>query len=410
MAVIDVNLGSQDQTISGANASNNDTLNITSLGSQTLTVDGVNVSIGSVVGVNAGATPIFNLINGATLTTDSSLLSVNALGGTTYNINDTSTLNLGTPTAGLNVANPTTVNFSGETSGSLVIDNNALLGGGSLSPTPINVTGIGSGDHIGFNTGAATFGSFAATGANSGTLILNAPATIGTSSFQFNITNTDPSIIADLQTNGAAHFVNGVLTPVCFTRGTMISTPKGEVAIEDLTVGDEVLALGGIRTVKWIGYRFVAPSRVPVEHRATMLPIRVHAGALGNALPTRDLVVSPGHHLLVDGQLVKAGALANGLNITQEDTGARIDYFHIELDSFDAVYSGGICSESWADGGNRDYFQNVDVTSLRPEERQRRLADRPGFTLMNETDVEALRLRIAESAAYMPAVKMSLSA
>lgn len=410
MAVVSVNLGSQNQTISGANASNGDTLNITALGTQSLTINGVSVSVGSVTGVNAGATPTFNLINGATLSTGAGLLDVNALGGTTYNVGDTSTLNLGTPTAGLSALSPITVNFTGDGQGAVIIDNNALLGGGSGAPIPINVSGLGSGDQIGFNTGAATFGSFTATGANSGTLVLNAPATVGTSSFQFNLTNANASVISSLSTAGAGQFVNGVLTPVCFTRGTMIATPNGEIAIEDLAIGDEVFALGGTRVVRWIGYRFFAAARVPAEHRETILPIRVHAGALGYGIPSRDLTVSPGHHLLVNGQLVKAGALVNGTSIVQGADTARIDYFHVELDAFDAVLACGIYSESWADGGNRDYFQNVDVTALHPEQRQRRQADRPGFTLMSEADIAALQLEIAERAALAPAFTVRRSA
>ena len=93
----------------------------------------------------------------------------------------------------------------------------------------------------------------------------------------------------------------------CFMPGTLVATPTGEQPVETLKIGDLVLtAEGQARPVRWMGRHtvsrlFADPQRV--------LPIRVTAGALGENVPVRDLLVSPDHALLVDGILVQAGAL-----------------------------------------------------------------------------------------------------
>ena len=84
--------------------------------------------------------------------------------------------------------------------------------------------------------------------------------------------------------------------------------------------------------------------------------------------------------------LVRAHDLINGLSIVQEIHRREVSYFHVELDRFDVVLAHGVYSESWADGGNRDFFQNADRATLRPEDMKRRLAPRPGFEVVRPGD------------------------
>jgi hypothetical protein len=86
-------------------------------------------------------------------------------------------------------------------------------------------------------------------------------------------------------------------------------------------------------------------------------PIRVSAGAFGVNRPARDLWVSPGHAIEMDGALFQAEKLINGATIVQEPR-AHVEYWHIELEEHDLVLAEGLASESYLDTGNRDCFIN----------------------------------------------------
>ncbi len=159
----------------------------------------------------------------------------------------------------------------------------------------------------------------------------------------------------------------GVVTSnlVCFATGTRIATPAGPIAVEDLSVGQEIVsAAGEAKPIRWIGRRSIDLSR----HAEPELvrPIRIAAGALADNVPVRDLVVSPDHAMLVDGALIPARMLVNHRSITQDAAATRVTYFHIELDRHDVILAEGAPTESYFDTGNRDFFANAAVTMLSP--------------------------------------------
>ena len=152
---------------------------------------------------------------------------------------------------------------------------------------------------------------------------------------------------------------DGTLDAICYLRGTHLLTPAGECAVEALAAGDLLVTrASGFQKIKWIGEqlydaRFVARNR-------NKMPVRIMAGALGDGVPARDLFVSPGHSMLLDGVLVLARNLVNGVTIRQEEVAGEIHYYQVEFEKHDCVIAEGAWSESFADGpGLRNQFHNV---------------------------------------------------
>lgn len=163
---------------------------------------------------------------------------------------------------------------------------------------------------------------------------------------------------------------------VCFARGTRISTRKGEIAIEDLRPGDEVITVDrGFRPIRWIGSTSVAA-------QGKFAPVVIRKGAMGNS---RDLRVSPQHRMLVKGwhvellfgkreALVPAKALINDETVFQLE-GGSVEYFHMMFDTHELIYAEGIPSESFHPGqvGMGAFAEETreEIFELFPELRER---------------------------------------
>jgi hypothetical protein len=236
--------------------------------------------------------------------------------------------------------------------GSVGLDGNAGGGVGGAGGTAGNGGGGGGSGGGGGGQGYTTGGGGGFAGGGGGSYLDTAA--------------TDTVAIAGER--GGDGEVTIALVPLCYLRGTRILTPTGEVNVEALRIGDYVVTrFGGIQPIKWIGRqsydaRFVA--RNPEKH-----PVCILAGALGPAMPARDLFISPGHSMLVDGQLVLASALVNGVSVTQPAPEAEIGYFQIELERHDCIIAEGVWSETYADApGLRAQFHNAaEFAALYPD-------------------------------------------
>ncbi len=158
-----------------------------------------------------------------------------------------------------------------------------------------------------------------------------------------------------------------VVELACFGEGTRIATIRGEVPIEQLRAGDRaVLAAGGTREIVWIGHRSIDVSRHP--NAADIMPVCVLAGAFGEGVPARDLLLSPDHAVFADGVLIPVMQLVNGTSIRKVRRD-RISYWHVELDSHDVILAEGLAVESFLENGNRDSFEGDGPMRLHPEFR-----------------------------------------
>jgi hypothetical protein len=151
----------------------------------------------------------------------------------------------------------------------------------------------------------------------------------------------------------------------CFCAGTRILTTRGEVVVEELAPGDRAISPEGINfVIKWVGWRHLDISR-SVE-RQTLLPIRIRRDAIAQGVPRRDLFVSPGHGIYLDGMLIPAAALVNGETITQSRDVEEITYYHVELEAHGILLAEGAPVESYIDDGNRAFFTNSGACATPP--------------------------------------------
>jgi hypothetical protein len=146
----------------------------------------------------------------------------------------------------------------------------------------------------------------------------------------------------------------------CFLAGTRLATPRGYIAIENLRIGDRVLNHKGVpKTIRWVAWRELrrGPNGRWIGGRA---PIKISKFTVGGYAPRADLYLSPGHALFLEGVLIPAANLVNGVTIVADAT-LNLDvltYFHVELETHEAILAEGLPVESFL-GTNRRNFDNA---------------------------------------------------
>lgn len=145
----------------------------------------------------------------------------------------------------------------------------------------------------------------------------------------------------------------------CFTPGTQIATPRGEVPAERLVAGDRVLTRdNGIQTIRWAGQTKL--DHLQLKTLKELRPVLIKAGALGDGRPERDMKVSPMHRMLVVSDvarkhfnqtevLVAAKNLVDLDGIDVADV-PYVTYVHFMCDQHDIVLGDGVWSESFQPG------------------------------------------------------------
>ena len=147
----------------------------------------------------------------------------------------------------------------------------------------------------------------------------------------------------------------------CFARGTLISTPKGELPVEELAIGGMVVTSSGASPIKWIGRKILRKDASALWH-SEVTPIRISRFAIDEQTPRRDLYLSQGHCLLIDGVLIPAKYLVNDRSITFDEAANRsdtIEYFSVVLETHEAVFAEGAAAETYRYTGETIAWDNL---------------------------------------------------
>lgn len=184
----------------------------------------------------------------------------------------------------------------------------------------------------------------------------------------------------DGNTVGTATFYNIEHIVPCFTPGTLIATPRGEVLVENLREGDRIITRdNGIQEIRWAGARTLTWGQLQVNPH--LKPVLIKQGSLGDGLPERDMMVSPNHRMLVANDrtqlyfddhevLVSAKHLVSSQGVRQVDA-ISTTYLHFMFDRHEVVLANGAWTESFQPG---DYTlrgmgnaQRSEIFELFPE-------------------------------------------
>lgn len=216
---------------------------------------------------------------------------------------------------------------------------------GFSSDDVIDLSAIGSGAVLASSSDGTNTTISVSGGSNEGSEV---------ESFTFSGTGLQFALAADQAGTGEA-----LQEVFCYLPGTMILTPSGQMPVESLKIGDALVTrFGGIRKLKWVGIQRYAGRFL--GKNPDLIPVCIKAGALGEGLPLRDLYVSAGHSMLVEGKLVLAKNLVNGITVTQPEPPELVEYYSLEFETHDCVIAEGTYGESYADvPGLRNRFHNV---------------------------------------------------
>lgn len=164
---------------------------------------------------------------------------------------------------------------------------------------------------------------------------------------------TQPQIEID-ETAGMLAYEDGLIA--CFTDGTLIRTETGEERVEQLQKGHRLrLWSGEVAQVRVVLKRYL--SRDDLDRHPELRPVRITAGALGQGLPKRDLLVSPHHRMLVaspvaarmfgEGEVLIAAIRLTELPGIYVDQGVdSVTYVNVALDRHQVIFAEGCPSET----------------------------------------------------------------
>ena len=173
--------------------------------------------------------------------------------------------------------------------------------------------------------------------------------------------DTSTIVNGNLYSNAAVTLKGNTINPeiLCFLKKTRILTEHGYKCVDELKVGDNIIAYGQIsnnevllsyqievKPITWISHFYAT------NHDTSDIPVCFRSGSLGENLPLNDLFVSPGHRIILNSKMCVARDLINGYSIVQEDTNETIEYFHFELDKHIVINAEDVLTETFLEIDN----------------------------------------------------------
>ncbi|MBO9474765.1 Hint domain-containing protein [Shimia sp. R10_1] len=180
---------------------------------------------------------------------------------------------------------------------------------------------------------------------------------------------------------------------VCFARGTMIDIGDGKsVPVEQLKPGDLVQTRdNGLQPIQWLASRKVGVSEL--SHDSALRPVRFTAGSLGKGVPSKDLLLSQQHRVVLDTAecallfgheqaLAPAKAFINNSTIAIDYKVEDVEYFHFMCGAHEVVYADGAEVETF-------FPDQEGLLSLSEDLRAELLKIFPDIDILEELETKA---------------------
>ncbi|MEO1557158.1 MAG: Hint domain-containing protein [Pseudomonadota bacterium] len=239
-----------------------------------------------------------------------------------------------------------------------------------LTPTTVNgkdVYLIENGDATNFNGVAlsnavalsenGTVFSFVSFNDTTGAVTATEGPASGTTSTEIGSAGAGASLETD--DGGASYFTQTNPNPgsvPCLTTGAQIQTSRGLVKVEDLKAGARVYTFDKtFKPLRRVLKRSVGKDELAQNPK--LYPVRISAGALGNGLPSEDLLVSRQHRMVVSSPiarrmfgsadvLIAANKLTTLSGIHIDTSVSCVDYYHLLFDGHEVIYADGAATET----------------------------------------------------------------
>lgn len=147
---------------------------------------------------------------------------------------------------------------------------------------------------------------------------------------------------------------------VCFASGTLIATESGDRPVETLIAGDMLVTKGGgLQPLVLSMSREL--SKQDLKDKPKLYPVRISAGALGKGLPSRDLLVSRQHRMLISSKIAmrmfgRPDVLVPAIKLTElpgifiDESVPSITYHHLLMETHQVIFAENAPAESLLTG------------------------------------------------------------